>query len=263
MNSMKNALLKLRFPTLQGQAVLFVCLTAIVSALSPVPCRAQSPIPKITSISKVTTAQDQTIIISGTGFGTQEAYNGDSVYIALDDQTADPSWQAGYAGCCYFGEYVDDTVTLDVRSWSNTKIVIGGFTGEWDEPGYDWTLSIGDTEQFMVWNVQTGDGPATATVTVVGQKTTTTMTSSPNPSALDQSVTFTATVTSASGAPADGETVSFMQGKTLEGTATLSGGSASFSTSTLKKGSHSITAIYGGDTVYDSSRSPALKQVVQ
>ncbi|HLM81912.1 MAG TPA: choice-of-anchor tandem repeat GloVer-containing protein [Terriglobales bacterium] len=96
--------------------------------------------------------------------------------------------------------------------------------------------------------------PATAT--------TTTLTSSPNPSTYGQAVTFTATVTSKLGAPPDGETVSFMEGKTVLGTGTLSSGSASFTTSTLKVGTNSITAVYGGDSNLASSKSKAVKQVV-
>ena len=65
-------------------------------------------------------------------------------------------------------------------------------------------------------------------LSVTVTKTTTTLTSSPNPSTYGQAVTFIATVTSKLGAPPDGETVSFMKGKTVLGTGTLSGGSASF-----------------------------------
>jgi uncharacterized repeat protein (TIGR03803 family) len=93
-------------------------------------------------------------------------------------------------------------------------------------------------------------------------KTTTTLTSSLNPSTYGQAVTFTAAVTSKLGAPPDGETVSFMEGKTVLGTGTLSGGSASFTTSTLKVGTNSITAVYAGDSNFASSKSKAVKQVV-
>jgi len=40
--------------------------------------------------------------------------------------------------------------------------------------------------------------------------------------------------------------VTFYDGSTSIGTATLSGGTASFSTSSLTAGSHNITAVYGG-----------------
>jgi hypothetical protein len=92
--------------------------------------------------------------------------------------------------------------------------------------------------------------------------TTTRVTSSPNPSTYGQAVTFTAMVTSDSGAPPDGETISFVKGTTVLGMGSLSGGSASFTTSTLKAGSKSIRAVYDGDSNYFGSKSTAVKQMV-
>ena len=81
--------------------------------------------------------------------------------------------------------------------------------------------------------------------------------------------TFTATVTTLSGAtPAatDG-TVSFYDGATLLGTATLAGSpaTASFTTAALAGGSHTITARYSGDSNFVASASgvqPASVQAV-
>jgi hypothetical protein len=92
--------------------------------------------------------------------------------------------------------------------------------------------------------------------------TTTTLASSLNPSIFGQAVTFTATVTSSYGTPPNGETVTFKQGSTVLGTATLSSGSASFSTSTLAVGTKSVTAVYAGDSYFDTSTSKAVSQVV-
>jgi hypothetical protein len=92
--------------------------------------------------------------------------------------------------------------------------------------------------------------------------TRTSVTSSPNPSTYGQAVTFTAMVTSDAGAPPDGETISFVKGTTLLGTGSLSGGSASFTTSTLKAGSKSIRAVYDGDSNFFGSKSTAVKQMV-
>jgi hypothetical protein len=91
-----------------------------------------------------------------------------------------------------------------------------------------------------------------ASTTVVG--------SSANPSGCGQSVTFTATVTSAGGTPTG--TVTFKDGAATLGGGTLSSGSAAFSTSALAAGSHSITAVYGGDSNFAGSTSPVLTQVV-
>lgn len=249
---MKNALRNMGPRPSQGWATLLVCLAGITSALWTLPCQAQSS-PTITSVSKITTAQFQTITIKGSGFGTQAPYTGDSDYISLEDQTASPGWQAGYTP-------YNDTVTLIVNSWKNDKIVLGGFSGAWGT--YNYTLAIGDSEQVEVWNAQSGEGPATVYVTISGEVTKTTLTSSPNPSTLGEAVTFTATVTSGEGAPPDGETVSFKQGTTVLGTGTLSGGSATFVTSTLKVGTHSVTANYSGDSDFAASKSKPVKQVV-
>jgi Big-like domain-containing protein len=89
--------------------------------------------------------------------------------------------------------------------------------------------------------------------------TTTTLTSSLNPSIVGQAVTFTATVTG--NAPTG--TVQFKDGVTNLGSAVpLAGGAASFTTSSLTQGSHSITAVYSGDTNNLGSTSPALTQLV-
>ncbi len=75
-----------------------------------------------------------------------------------------------------------------------------------------------------------------------------TLSSSLNPSVYGQAVTFTAVLTSSIGAPPDGETVTFMQGMTVLGTGSLSGGSANFTTSALKVSTTPVKAEYGGDS---------------
>jgi YVTN family beta-propeller protein len=96
---------------------------------------------------------------------------------------------------------------------------------------------------------------------VVLAVTTTSFVSNVNPSALNQSVTFTATVGSGSGTPTG--SVTFKDGAATLGTSTLSGGQASLSTSSLALGSHSITAVYNGDANFQGSTSATLTQVVK
>jgi hypothetical protein len=93
--------------------------------------------------------------------------------------------------------------------------------------------------------------------------TTTALSCAPNPSGYGQAVTFAAVVTSSAGAPPDGEAISFMKGKTLLGTGTLSDGSATFVTSSLKVGTTFVKAVYGGDSNFDGSTSKVVKQVVE
>ncbi len=98
---------------------------------------------------------------------------------------------------------------------------------------------------------------------IVLVSTTTTLTSAPNPSTDGEAVIFTAVVTSSSGAPPNGETVSFMKGKTVLGTGKLSSGSATFTTSALPVGTTAVTAVYAGDSNFEGSTSNTVKQVVK
>jgi hypothetical protein len=105
------------------------------------------------------------------------------------------------------------------------------------------------------FSASTGDDTAAPQV-VNKASTTTTLASAPNPSTSGQTVTFTATV--APVAPGTGTptgTVDFLEGSTtLASGATLDGSDqATFTTSTLSAGSHTITANYSGDTSFSAS----------
>jgi autotransporter-associated beta strand protein len=108
-----------------------------------------------------------------------------------------------------------------------------------------------------------GSNSSVQTVTVNQAGTSTTLTPAPNPSVFGQSVTFTATVTAASPSTATPTgTVNFVEGTTTLGSGTLSGGVATFSTSTLPVGSHNIVAQYVGDGNFASSNSATATQQV-
>jgi Glycoside hydrolase family 44/Bacterial Ig-like domain (group 3) len=78
-----------------------------------------------------------------------------------------------------------------------------------------------------------------------------------------QSVTFTTTVTPQSGSGVPTGSVSFRDGATQIGTGTLSSsGSATFTTSTLAVGPHSITSAYAGDTNFAASTSAVASVTV-
>jgi uncharacterized repeat protein (TIGR01451 family) len=92
---------------------------------------------------------------------------------------------------------------------------------------------------------------------------TTTLGSSVNPSSLGQSVTFTATVTPGSGGSGvPTGMVTFRDGATMLGTATLAAGSATLTTSALTGGNHAITVVYAGDATFIGSTSAVLTQAV-
>ena len=86
------------------------------------------------------------------------------------------------------------------------------------------------------------------------------LSSSANPSVVSSAVTFTATVSSASGTPTG--SVNFFDGTTLLGSGTLTSGVATYATSSLTSGTHSITAVYSGDSLDASATSSALSQIV-
>jgi hypothetical protein len=99
---------------------------------------------------------------------------------------------------------------------------------------------------------------AVLTQSVVKTATTTALTSSLNPSVSGHAVTFTAQV---SPSAATGS-IQFVDGSSLLGTVTVSGGSAALAVSSLSVGAHSITATYSGDANYTGSASTALTQTV-
>jgi hypothetical protein len=90
--------------------------------------------------------------------------------------------------------------------------------------------------------------------------TTTALATSKNPATPGLSVTFTATVSAASGTPTG--TVIFYDRSMAVGSATLAGGSASLSWSSLVRGNHYITAAYQGSSDFAPSTSAVLKEVV-
>jgi Bacterial Ig-like domain (group 3) len=100
----------------------------------------------------------------------------------------------------------------------------------------------------------------TFTQKVTSTTAITTLASTPNPSAFGQPVTFAATVKGNGGTPAG--TVTFTDGATTLGTASLdNSGQAMFTTSTLTVGNHTITANHGGDPNFLGSRSMLTQTV--
>jgi hypothetical protein len=130
-----------------------------------------------------------------------------------------------------------------------TEFPLATFGGTFIVTGPDGNLWITGNNNILRFSV-TGAGPAATTTAVV---------SSVNPSTVGQSVTFTATVTGSSPTGS----VQFKDGASNLGVpVTLSGGSAALTTAALTAGTHSITAVYGGDANNLGSTSPVLSQGV-
>jgi Glycoside hydrolase family 44/Bacterial Ig-like domain (group 3) len=92
--------------------------------------------------------------------------------------------------------------------------------------------------------------------------TTTSLSASAMQITSGQNVTFTATVAPASGSTAPTGTVNFFDNASLAGSATLAGGMAQVSTTSLSNGGHSFTAGYAGDANNSASTSAAVSVTV-
>jgi hypothetical protein len=92
--------------------------------------------------------------------------------------------------------------------------------------------------------------------------TTLSLTSNINPSGYNQAVTLTASLTPQFGGSATG-TITFKDGANPLRTATVSGNVATITVSTLALGTHSITAVYSGDSNVTGTSSRIVSQVVK
>jgi hypothetical protein len=93
--------------------------------------------------------------------------------------------------------------------------------------------------------------------------TTTLLSAAPSPSTFGQVISLTATVTvQAPGTGTATGTVSFYDGSTLLGTASLNGDQATLNVSSLSAGTDSLQAVYGGSSSYAGS-SGTTSQTVQ
>ena len=149
-----------------------------------------------------------------------------------------------------------------------TSIGTGVLNGATTDTATFTTNALAVSSAHAITVVYNGDGnfnpsPASNTVpqTVNLDNTTTSITaSSANPSSTTQNVTFTATVTvTPPGVSVNipTGTVTFSDGGTSLGTASISAGTAIFTTATpFAFGSHTITAQYSGDT-NDQAGSPS------
>ena len=143
--------------------ILFTCGAGVYQAMS-------APRPSsifnaneghIDGVSAVLPLQTQTIIITGHGLGQRYAYSGDSDFLQISDLTR--NWDGGWTR-----DPGTDKVGLNVTSWTDSKIVIEGFTGQY---GDQWSLGEGDKIRIRVWNPQTGQGPTVYTSVVAGAAT--------------------------------------------------------------------------------------------
>ena len=101
--------------------------------------------------------------------------------------------------------------------------------------------------------VETVNTPAAST-------TTTTLNVSPNPATTTQAITLTATVTATQGTPTG--SITFLDGTTSLGSATISGGVATIQVPTMTAGLHNLTAHYAGTSSLNPSASSNVVETV-
>jgi len=137
--------------------------------------------------------------------------------------------------------------TVDIPGTVGGQSAFVGFTGG--------TGTYTGIQDVLAWTFYTPNSVATRAAT------TTSLSSLPKSSTSNQPITFTATVSSASGTPTG--TVNFQDGPTILKTETLdSSGTATLTISSLGVGSHIVTAVYSGDSLFAPSTSDNLTEVV-
>ena len=144
----------------------------------------------------------------------------------------------------------------------STLVPLGGFS-----PGVaSFTTAALPAGANIVTAAYSGDSTfvlstGTMTQTVNTNATTTTLVSSLNPSLNGVAVTFTATVSPGTAAGVPTGTVNFTAGGVVTPVTVNALGVATFTTATLPVGANTITADYGGDTVFTASTA-SLTQTV-
>ena len=161
----------------------------------------------------------------------------------------------------------------DLSAWGGSsngvkhvRVKLPGMAGTRAQLRWEYTQdSIG-----ICTDVRPGSGPCGVAVdnlvvnSVVSSSvvtTATTVSSSQNPSDSGQAVTFTATVTA--GSPVAAGTITFREGATILAgpTAVDAAGHASFTTSALTAGTHTITADYSGTSQFAASSGSVVQTV--
>jgi sugar lactone lactonase YvrE len=129
---------------------------------------------------------------------------------------------------------------------------------------YSGAITISQTETLqaiaaVAGYTESATGSAAYTITLLTP--TISIGSSSSTAFSKSSLTFTATVSSSNGTPSG--TVEFIDGTNDLGSGTVSAGVASFSISSLADGTHSISAVYSGDSLFASVTSSAVNITVE
>jgi len=183
-----------------------------------------------------TTATKSVTIVVNPATLTVTAANATRVY-----GTANPTFTGSVSGNVN-GDTFTETFTTAATALSNvgTYAIVPAVTGN----------SLASYTQTVV----------NGTLTITQASSTTTLGVNNTNPASGQTITLTAQVASATSGTPTGS-VQFLDGSTVLNTASLSGGTATFATSALALGAHSVTAVYLGDTNFIGSNSGAAQVV--
>jgi hypothetical protein len=229
-------------------------------------------IPDGTSSASITTSSlsGGTHLITAAAAGTFGASLSDPIVQTVNGTTTTTSVSAAPSSPTVFGQGVTFTAAVTADSSSaGTPTGSVQFTDNGATIGGGVTLAAGvasvSSSSLTVGThnivaTYTSDsstflgGSGTLSQEVDMASTSTGLTSSANPAVFGQPVTLTASVGAlAPGAGTPTGTVTFSDGTTTLGSAFLSGGVASMTTSGLAVGGHSLTASYGGDGNFNPS----------
>ncbi len=213
---------------------------------------------------------------TGSGFSDFVVANGTTLAVLANDGTG--NFTASYSTLTMAftssqftvadanGDGYTDIYSVTSQNGS-PQVSVNLVSGSASATSQPFSLGAGTQTVSAAWagNVNFAGSTATGTQTVVGTPTVTALASSQNPSMIGASITLTAAVSSSvAGTTVPTGSVVFQDGTTILGSGTLSmTGTATFATSALAAGTHSIQAPYAGDSFFAGSVSPVLSQVVR
>ena len=169
--------LQIQIQTVSGVATYNTIAVSSQSGQNPASGSTGVP-PVISSVSPISATLLQTITIQGSGFGNIQPQllnigdgsvdtvgGGTTPTIFILDENTVSGWQAGIQKNSTWGW---DSIGIILESWSDTKIVLGGFGTALSTNGQgEWVLSPGDP---ILIDVQTLNGGANYTTTVVSNQ---------------------------------------------------------------------------------------------
>ena len=167
----------------------------------------------------------------------------------------------------------DGTLDLAVAdaNGSSVTILLGNGAGAFQRFGANdvstdpspAALVIGDFNQDGRLDVVTANGSGSLTMLRQASEPQVTLTTSVGTVTYGQTLFFSATVTPLPGQPTPTGTVSFFDGGTPIGTASLDNNPVFFQYAGLAVGTHQLTALYNGDASFGASSSAAVTEIVQ